>query len=242
MKFQKIQAIAAAASIALMTGCGGASGSGVPELTLTQSSKVIAAGSKATFSAQPGGNLAAATPTWAISGAFAMPSITAIAAGNTDVGTLSAASGNTVTYTAPATVPVYVSAGNNSYEQGFVGLTVSASAPAGNGVAGTLIQIPITITAPSVTAGISPLTVSVALNGSQQFNGYAVGDTNNGVTWQVNGVTGGSTAAGTVTTSSTAGGLYTAPAAMPMTGSTVTVTAISQADPTKSASAVVTLH
>jgi hypothetical protein len=241
MKFQKIQALAAAASIGLLIGCGGA-GSGSPELTLTQSSKVIAAGSKATFSAQPGGNLAAATPTWVISGAFAMPSITAIAAGNTDVGSLSATSGNTVTYTAPATAPVYVSAGNNSYEQGFVGITVSASAPVGNGVAGTLIQIPIAITAPSVTAGISPLTASVALNGTQQFNGYAVGNTNNGVTWQVNGVTGGSMATGTVTTSSTAGGLYTAPAAMPMTGSTVTVTAISQADGTKSASAVVTLH
>ncbi len=233
--------MAAAASIGLLTSCGGA-GSGSPELTLTQSSKIMAAGSKATFSAQPGGNLAGATPTWVISGAFAMPSITAIAAGNTDVGTLSAVSGNTVIYTAPATAPVYVSAGNNSYEQGFVGLTVSANAPVGNGVAGTLIQIPIAITAPSVTAGISPLTASVALNGTQQFNGYAVGSTNNGVTWQVNGVTGGSTATGTVTTSSTAGGLYTAPAAMPMTGSTVTVTAISQADGTKSASAVVTLH
>ena len=242
MKFLTIQAMAAAASIGLLMGCGGGAGSGSSELTLTQSSKVMAAGSKATFSAQPGGNLASATPTWVISGAFAMPSITAIAAGNTDVGTLSAGSGNTVTYTAPATAPVYVSAGNNSYEQGFVGLTVSANAPVGNGVAGTLIQIPIAITAPSVTAGISPLTASVALNGTQQFNGYAVGNTDNGVTWQVNGVTGGSTATGTVTTSSTAGGLYTAPAAMPMTGSTVTVTAISQADGTKSASAVVALH
>ncbi len=104
------------------------------------------------------------------------------------------------------------------------------------------IQIPIVITAASVTTGISPLTASVALNGTQQFNGYAVGNTNNGVTWQVNGVTGGSTAAGTITTSSTAGGLYTAPAAMPMTGKTVTITAISQADPTKTASAVVTLR
>ena len=242
MKFQKIQAMAAVASIALLTSCGGAAGSGTPQLTLTQSSKVIPAGSKATFSVQPGGNLAAATPTWVISGAFAMPSITPIAAGNTDVGTVSAVSGDAVTYTAPSTPPVYVSAGNNSYEQGFVGLTVSASAPVGNGVAGTLIQIPIAITAPSVIAGISPLTASVALNGTQQFNGYAVGSSNNGVTWQVNGVTGGSAATGTVTIDSSAGGVYTAPAAMPMTGNTVTVMAISQADPTKSASAVVTLH
>jgi hypothetical protein len=36
--------------------------------------------------------------------------------------------------------------------------------------------------------------------------------------------------------------LYTAPAAMPMTGNTVTITVISQADPTKTQTAIVTLH
>ena len=243
MKLQKIQVIVPVASIALLTSCGGASGaSGTPGLTLTKSANAIAAGSSATFSVAPGGYLVSATPTWVISAAFESPSITPIDKGDADVGTLSATGGDTVTYTAPSMPPVYVSAGNNSYEQGFVGLTVSANTPANNGVAGMKIQIPIVITAPSVTAGISPLAASVALNGTQQFNGYAVGNTNNGLTWQVNGVTGGSTATGTVTTSSTAGGLYTAPVAMLMTGNTVTVTAISQADPTKSASAVVTLH
>jgi hypothetical protein len=240
MKFQKIQVTGALASIAWLTSCGGPPGT--PGLTLTKSANVMAAGSSATFSVAPGGYLAAETPTWVISAAFESPSITPIDRGNSDVGTLSATSGDTVTYTAPSAPPVYVSAGNNSYEQGFVGLTVSATVSADGGVAGTHIQIPIMITAPSVIAGISPLVASVALNGSQQFNGYAVGSTNNGMTWQVNGVTGGSTATGTVTTSSTTGGLYTAPAAIPMTGNMVTVTAISQADATKSASAVVTLH
>jgi hypothetical protein len=240
MKLQKIQVLFVVASIALLTSCGGASGT--PGLTLTKSVNVIAAGSSATFSVTPGGYLASATPAWVISSAFESPSITPIDRGDADVGTLSAMSGDTVTYTAPSMPPVYVSAANNSSEQGYVGLTVSANTSANNGVAGMKIQIPIVITAPSVTAGISPLAASVALNGTQQFNGYAVGNTNNGVTWQVNGVTGGSTATGTVTTSSTAGGLYTAPVAMPITGNTVTVTAISQADPTKSASAVVTLH
>jgi hypothetical protein len=240
MKFQKIQVTGGLASIALLTSCGGPSNT--PGLTRTESANVMAAGSSATFSVTPGGYLAAETPTWVISAAFESPSITPIDRGDTDVGTLSATSGDTVTYTAPSAPPVYVSAGNNSYEQGFVGLTVNATVSANGGVAGNHIQIPIVITAPSVAAGISPLTASVALNGIQQFNGYAVGNTNNGVMWQVNGVTGGSSATGTVTTTSTAGGLYTAPAAMPMTGNTVTVTAISQADATKSASAVVTLH
>ena len=49
------------------------------------------------------------------------------------------------------------------------------------------------ITAPSVTVGLSPATASVALGGTQQFIGYAVGNVNNALTWQVNGVTGGST-------------------------------------------------
>ena len=242
MKIEKVQAMVAVASLALLTSCGGAAGSGAAGLTLTQYSNVIAAGSKATFSVQPGGYLAAAIPTWDLGAAFATGSITPIAVGSTDVGTLSAVSGDTVIYTAPATPPVYASAGNNSSEQGFVSLIANGTIAAGSGTAGMHIQIPIVITAASVTTGISPLTASVALNGTQQFNGYAVGNTNNGVTWQVNGVTGGSMATGIITTTSGAGGLYTAPAAMPMTGSTVTVTAISQADPTKSASAVVTLH
>jgi hypothetical protein len=52
----------------------------------------------------------------------------------------------------------------------------------------------------------------------------------------VNGVTGGSAATGTITNAVTAfyeGGLYTAPTVMPMTGDTVTITMISQADPPK---------
>jgi len=56
------------------------------------------------------------------------------------------------------------------------------------------------------------------------------------VTWQVNGVTGGDSTHGTINAS----GLYTAPAAVP-SPATVTVTAISQADNTKSGSTVVTI-
>src|SRR5256885_15115649 len=55
---------------------------------------------------------------------------------------------------------------------------------------------------------------------------------NTAVTWQVSGVSGGNATAGTISSS----GLYTAPAVVP-NPATVTVTAVSQADPTKSASA-----
>jgi hypothetical protein len=100
------------------------------------------------------------------------------------------------------------------------------------------------VTAPSVTVGLSPATATVALNATKQFNGYAVGNVNGALNWQVNGITGGSTATGTIVSlSSFSPGVYvyTAPSAMPMTGNTVTITVISQADPTQTASSVVTL-
>jgi hypothetical protein len=94
------------------------------------------------------------------------------------------------------------------------------------------------ITAPSVTAGITPATATVPLGATQQFTPYAVGNLNLAYTLQVGGVTGGSTSLGTISST----GLYTAPTAMPMTGPTVTITVISQADPTKSATATITLQ
>jgi len=57
------------------------------------------------------------------------------------------------------------------------------------------------------------------------------------VTWQVNGVTGGNATVGTISSS----GLYTAPGVVP-NPATVTVTAVSQADATKSAAAQVTIR
>jgi len=86
---------------------------------------------------------------------------------------------------------------------------------------------------------------TVPLGGAQQFNGYAIGNLNNALLAKVNGVVGGSVATGTIAPSPV--GFYgyytyTAPATLPMTGSQVTITFVSQADTTKSASAVVTLH
>jgi hypothetical protein len=78
-----------------------------------------------------------------------------------------------------------------------------------------------------------------------QFTGYAVGNLNKALNWQVNGVTGGSTATGTIGPAVNQPPdvyLYTAPSATPMTGNTVTLTIISEADPTKTASSTITLH
>jgi len=82
----------------------------------------------------------------------------------------------------------------------------------------------------SAVSNASGVTVTVSgvsgtrLGASTQYSAAVTGTTNTAVTWQVNGVTGGSAATGTIT----ATGLYTAPATMPA-GSVVTITAVSAA-------------
>ena len=151
--------------------------------------------------------------------------------------------GDTVTYTAPSTPPIYT--GTPSAEtQGNVLLIASVQPTNGNVLGSSPLQI--IITAPTVSVGLAPATTrgSVALGATQQFYGYEIGSATQGLTWQVNGVTGGSASYGTITQSAIFpfGGLYTAPAIMPMTGATVPITMISQADPTKTQTAVITLH
>src|SRR5208282_2264983 len=91
---------------------------------------------------------------------------------------------------------------------------------------------------------VSPGTASVDPFMTQSFSAKVQGSTNQAVTWQVNGVTGGSATNGTIST----GGLYTAPHAIssslvPATNApiTVAITAISQASATATGTAVVTL-
>jgi uncharacterized protein (DUF1800 family) len=86
---------------------------------------------------------------------------------------------------------------------------------------------------------VTPAKVTVTINGPadtrlgtpSQFSATVSNSTNTAVTWQVNGVTGGSTAAGTIS----AAGLYTPPGTLP-SGDAVTIGAISQASSSASAS------
>jgi hypothetical protein len=123
-------------------------------------------------------------------------------------------------YTAPPTPPIYTGAGISN-TQGNVTLYVVFPDFAMT-ISDTQTFV---VTAPSVTVGLSPATATVALDASQQFTGYAVGNVNNALTPQVNGVTGGSTATGTIVPALNEPSgtyTYTAPAAIPMTGNTVT--------------------
>jgi uncharacterized protein (DUF1800 family) len=72
----------------------------------------------------------------------------------------------------------------------------------------------------------------VRLGSTAQLTATVTSETNTAVTWQVNGVTGGSTTMGTIST----GGLYTPPTTLP-TNNSVTITAISAAAPTLIATA-----
>ena len=89
---------------------------------------------------------------------------------------------------------------------------------------------------PAITVSVSPNSVDVRVGGGQSFKASVTGTSNQAITWQVNGVVGGSTATGTIRSS----GVYTAPTTLPSPNS-VTIRAISAADANASGSSAVTL-
>jgi len=105
--------------------------------------------------------------------------------------------------------------------------TVTVSTPAPGG--GTSAGVSFTIKAAVPVVTISPSSAIVAAGGQQQFQATVTKTQNTAVTWQVNNITGGSPAVGTISSS----GLYIAP----IMAANVTVSAVSQADSQQSASA-----
>jgi len=158
-----------------------------------------------------------------------------------------------ITTTAPAVrvgnIPATVSF--SGLAPGFVGLyqvdvQIPPSAPAGNAVPITIqsrnaISNAVTIAiASSATGGVSvqvsPNLATVLVEQTQQFSAVVGNAQNTAVTWAVNGIAGGNSTVGTISTS----GLYAAPDLVP-NPPTVTITGVSQADPWKSGSAQVAL-
>jgi parallel beta-helix repeat protein len=86
------------------------------------------------------------------------------------------------------------------------------------------------------TVSISPLLPSVIVGAQQPFTATVQNASSTAVTWQINGVAGGTSTVGTISSS----GLFTAPASVP-DPATVTVTAISEADPSASVSTMLTI-
>ena len=129
---------------------------------------------------------------------------------------------------------------------------VSASRLTGTGTASAGASVPViatmtdgtvsntafvTVTAPAVVGiTISPTAATVRVKQSRQFTATVTGTPNMSVIWKVNGVTGGNNTVGRVSAS----GVYTAPRRVP-SPATVTVSATSAADSTKTAAAQVTI-
>lgn len=133
-----------------------------------------------------------------------MWSVDNVAGGNATVGTITTSG----LYTAPATVGSH---------------TITATANSWSGSAAVTV----------FTLSVSPEAALVDPSGTQQFSANVQGLSNTAVTWSVDGVSGGNSTNGVITSS----GLYTAPAA---TGPHM-VAATSSADPLASASVPVTV-
>jgi hypothetical protein len=135
-------------------------------------------------------------------------------------------------YTAPATVPnpakvtVIATSQGDATKSGSATVTVVSSAS-------------------GVVVVVQPATASVSDFLTQQFTAAVTGNANTAVTWQVNGVTGGSQKLGFISST----GLFVAPSAVPTKSdsqgntitTTLTITAVSQADATASGTSTVTV-
>jgi hypothetical protein len=192
-------------------------------VTISPRPTSVPAGSTVVFSTLVTNNLS--LPTWDILDA----------ADTAAAGTLTAVAGSStsISYTAPAAPPIYNAAAGVAFTQGTVTVQANVNPPPLSTLPVAHDAVTFFITSPTISVGISPATVTVPLGGVQYFAAYAVGSANNALTWQISGVNSGS-----INTA----GIYTAPTTLPLTGNTVTITVISQADPTKTASAVVTLQ
>ncbi len=152
-------------------------------------------------------------------------------------GTIAATGANTASYTAPASAP----SPNN--------ISISAT-PAADSAKTASVTVMITPAAISVAVQISPTSAMLAVTHRQTFSVQVSGTSNQNVQWQVNAAVSGNTTVGQIcavgtspcqSVSTTNGAAdYVAPASVP-TSNPVTVTAVSQADPSRSASAQVTI-
>lgn len=181
----------------------------VVKVTVSPSSANLVLGNSLTLSASVSGTSDAAV-TWSVNG---------VAGGTATFGTVSAAG----VYTAPATLPPAAAISIRA---------TSVASPSAHAQAAVTLAAP----PPPVAVALSPQTASVPLGATQTFSATVSGSGSNGVTWSVNGASGGSSTVGTITPA----GIYTAPTAMPP-GNAVTVRATSTVNPSAYAQASVQL-
>jgi hypothetical protein len=115
-------------------------------------------------------------------------------------------------------------------------LVAMALASCGSASKTTTSQNPPPNTPGAVSVSVSPATANIRAGAGYSFSASVSGSTNTSVTWSVNSTAGGNSTLGTIDSN----GNYSAPTTLPSPNS-VSVTATSGADPTKSSSASVTL-
>ena len=121
-----------------------------------------------------------------------------------------------------------LTATGNAAQTGSVNITVANPGP-------EAVSTPFIINViSSISVSVTPNAASLTPGATQQFQATVSGSSNQGVTWKVNGTTGGDATNGTIT----ANGLYTAPGSIP--SGTITVSAVSQADNATQGTAAVT--
>jgi hypothetical protein len=186
----------------------------------------VALGATQQFVAQVSGS-ANTNVTWDVNG---------VVGGNSTFGSVTNVSGaDTTTYTAPASLPSPVA------------VTVRATSQANASVSNTAV---VTLTS-SASISLSPNAATLAVSHTQLFTASISGSANTNVTWQVGGVPGGSATLGqicavgsspcAVVTTAPAGSVdYVAPASV-QSPNPVTISAVSQANPSQSASAQITV-
>jgi len=138
---------------------------------------------------------------------------------STACGTLTNATTSGVTYNAPSTVPSPAA------------ITVTATSVADTTKSSSAT---IMVTNGSLNVWISPTGATVQVSHSRTFTAIVSGSSNTQVNWEVNGVVGGNSTTGTISSA----GVYTAPGSVP-SGGTVTVSAVSQANGAVSSSITV---
>jgi hypothetical protein len=205
------------AIILFVSSCGGGSATAPSSLitvTVSAPKNAVVVGQTLTFTATVTGTTNM-TVTWSVSG-------------GSSNGTIS----STGVYTAPATVP-------NPAK-----VIVSATSQADPTKSGSATVTDVASTS-GILVSVQPPTASVSDFRTQQFTAAVTGTANTAVNWQVNGVAGGSQKFGFISSS----GLYIAPSAVPTKSdsmgntvtTTLTITAVSQADTTVSGTSTVTI-
>ena len=195
--------------------------------SISPATVTLALGQTQSFAASFCG-LAGATITWDVNG---------IVNGNTAFGSIAATGGSRAIYTAPAANP-----GANQ-------VTIHASAAAPTGMLATATAIISLVS--NVGINISPASATVATGQRSSFVAAVSNTSDISVTWYVNGLPDGNSAVGQVCQRGSnpcvpaavpsAGPVdYLAPAFVP-TSDPVSLTAVSDADPTRSATAMVSV-